>query len=101
MSHTSDFLNTIGKLGKTFSVHEKDPQYIVKNVTETIALARWRITVLESNVGSIKKKNENLPKVLNGPECSISNKTYDSIKLLEWGLKIVKSMMLVYLVLWH
>ena len=40
MSHTSDFLNAIGKLGKTFSVHEKDSKYIVKNVTEAIALPR-------------------------------------------------------------
>ena len=35
---------------------------------------------------SIIEKNENLPKIINGPEGSISNKSYDSIKLLEWGL---------------
>ena len=48
MSHTSDFLNTIGKLSKAFSVHEKHAQYSVKNVTEAVAL-----TVLESHVDSI------------------------------------------------
>ena len=40
---------------------------------------------------SIKEKNENLPKVLKGPEGSISNKTYDSIKLLEWVLMQLQS----------
>ena len=40
---------------------------------------------------SIKEKNENLPKVLKGSEGSISNKTYDSIKLLEWVLTQLQS----------
>ena len=78
MSHTSDFLNAAGKLSKAFSVHEKRAQYSVKNLTEAAALTRECITVLESYVDSIKEKNENLPKVLNGSEGSISNKTYDS-----------------------
>ena len=86
MNHTSDFLNGIGKLNKVFSVHEKHAKYSFKNLTEAVALKRECITVLESYVDSIKEENENLPKVLNGPEGSISNKTYDSIKLLEWGL---------------
>ena len=86
MSHTFDFLNATGKLTKAFSVHEKHAQYSVKNLTEAVALTRECITLLESYVDSIKEKNENLPKVLNDPEGSISNKTYDSIKLLEWGL---------------
>ena len=38
----------------------------------------------------LKKKNENLPKVLNSPEGSISNKTYDSIKF-RMGFNAVQS----------
>ena len=72
MSHTSDFLNAIGKLSKAFSIHENHAQYSVKNLTE--ALTKECITVLESNGDSIKEKNENLPKVLNSPEGSISNR---------------------------
>ena len=87
MSHTSDFLNAIGKPSKAFPVHEKHAQYSVQNLMEEVALTRECITVLESNVDNTKEKNENLPKVLNGPEGSISSKTYDSIKLLEWGWK--------------
>ena len=68
MSHTFDFLNATGKLSKTFSVHEKHAQYSVKNLTEAVALTWECITVLESYVDSIKEKNKNLPKVLNGPE---------------------------------
>ena len=40
---------------------------------------------------TIKEKNENLPKVLNGLEGGISNKNYDSIKLLEWILMELQS----------
>ena len=90
-SHTSDFLNTVGKLSKTFSMHEKHAQYSVKNLTEAVALTRKCMTVLESNVDSIKGKNENLPKVLNNLEGSISNKTYDLIKSLEGGLMQLQS----------
>ena len=86
ISHNTDFLNSIGKISKAFSLYEKYGQCSVKNLTETVALTRKCITVLESYVDSIKGKNENLPKELNGPEVSISNKTYDSIKLLELGL---------------
>ena len=49
------------------------------------------MTVLESNLNSIKEANKNLPKVLNDPEGSISIKAYDSIKLLEWGLMQLQS----------
>ena len=91
MIHTSDFLNAIGELRKAFRVNEKHTQYSVKSLAETIALTRECITFLESNVGSIKEKNENLPKVLNGLEDSISKKTYDLIKLLEWGLMQLQS----------
>ena len=41
---------------------------------------------MTSNMDSIKQNNKNLPNILNGPEGSISHKTYESIKLLEWGL---------------
>ena len=67
-----------------------------------VAFTREFTTVLESYVDSIKEKNENLPKVPNGPEGSISYKTYDSIKLLGWGLisyNQTLKMMLIYLVL--
>ena len=57
MSHTSNFLNAIGKLSKAFPVHEKHAQYSVKNLTEAVALARECITVLESYVDSIKEQN--------------------------------------------
>ena len=40
---------------------------------------------------NIKEKNRKFTKNLNGPEGSISNKTYDSIKLLEWGLMQLQS----------
>ena len=91
MNHTSDLLNTIGKLNEAFSVHEKYAKYSFKKLTEAVALKRECITVLESYVDSIKEENENLPKLLNGPEGSISNKTYDSIKLLEWSLMELQS----------
>ena len=91
MNHTSDFLNGLGKLSKAFSVHEKHAQYSVKNLTEAVALKRECIAVLGSYVDSIKEKNEYLPKVLNGPEGGISNKSYDSIKLLEWIIMELKS----------
>ena len=92
MSHTSDFLTAIGKLSKVFSIHEKHAQYSVKNLTEAVALTRECITVLESNGDSIKVKNENLLKVLNSPEGSISNKTYNSINFrMGFNAAIIKS----------
>ena len=60
-------------------------------MTEAISPTTECITVLESNVDSIEEKHENLPQVLNGLEGSISNKTYDSIKLLEWSLMQLQS----------
>ena len=91
MRHTSDFLNAIGKLSKAFSVHENHAQCSIKSLTEAVAPTRECITVLEPYVDCIKEKNENLPEVLNGPECGISSKTSDSIKLLEWGLMQLQS----------
>ena len=62
MSHTSDFLNAIGKLSKAFSIHENHAQYSIKNLTEAVALTRECITVLESNGDSIKEKKRKFTK---------------------------------------
>ena len=64
---------------------------VPKTRKKIVALTRECIRVLESNVNSIKEKKGKFTKNLNNPEGSISNKSYDSIKLLEWGLMQLQS----------
>ena len=60
---------------------------IVQNtLTAAIDLTKNCLDTISSNIQNIKENNKNLPKTLNGPQSSISNKTYQSINAVNWGL---------------
>ena len=84
------FLEVIGRLITPFSVHEKHQKYDVKSLNEAITLVSECLTVLKANIAHINSTHKNLPKKLNGPEGSISAKTFESIFMLETGLKQLK-----------
>ena len=76
MNNIATFLNVLGKLSDAFSVHEKHQHYQLNILTGAIDLLRNCLDAISSNIQNIKENNNNLPKPLNGPKSSISDKTY-------------------------
>ena len=58
---------------------------------EVTYLYRNCLDAISSNMQNIKEISNNLPKTLNRPEVSISDKTYQSIKLLDWSLNQLRN----------
>ena len=89
LKHTASFLRALNKLIDAFSIHDKHRNYTEKTLEEAICLVSDCVEVMTHNIGNINDDHSNLPKKLNDPEGSISAKTYDSLKLLLWGLQQV------------
>ena len=81
------FLKNVGALYDAFSIHERRKEYKRCTLEEAHCLISNCVTTLETNeqkiVNDIKEK---LPKVLNGPEGNVAQKTIKSVKMIEWAV---------------
>ena len=81
------FLKKVGALYDAFSIHERGKEYKRCTLEEAHCLISNCVTTLEINeqkiVHDIKEK---LPKVLNGSEGNVAQKTIKSVKMIEWAV---------------
>ena len=77
LKHTTLFLRALNKLIDAFTIHDKHRNYKEKILEEAIRLESDCVQVKTHNIDNITDNHSNLPKKLNGPEGSISAKTYD------------------------
>ena len=82
-------LNAIAGLHNAFSMHKKDATYIVKSLSEAVALVRNCQSLLQKNEHSIRSEI-NETRALNGPQRNTSIKTVISIDLIESGLECLR-----------
>ena len=68
LKQTATFLNAVGKIYKTFSVHEKRQPSSLSSIQEAGELVSGTLRVLCSNENSIRGEVANLPRTLNGPQ---------------------------------
>ncbi|XP_066920118.1 uncharacterized protein [Clytia hemisphaerica] len=90
LNETANFLRGLKKMIDAFSVHEKHQAYSLKSLDEAISLVSQCDEMLSKNTEVIRSMG-NLPRTLNGPEGNVSAITIDSIKMLHWGLKRLKT----------
>ena len=96
LKQTASFLTVIRNLVDAFSVHEKHKKNETKLLQDAIVLVSECLDIMQNNTHQMNESHENLPKKLNGPEGSISAKTLDSIKILDWGLNQLERNMQIF-----
>ena len=86
-NNTVNFLKSVGALNDAFSIHERGKEYERCTLEEAHCFISTCVTTLETNqqkiVNDIKEK---LPKVLNGLEGNVAQKTIESLKMIEWAV---------------
>ena len=86
-NNTANFLKNVEALYDTFSIHERGKEYKQSIIEEAHCLISNCVTTLETNQQKIVKDvKEKLPKVLNGPEGNVAQKTIESVKMIEWAV---------------
>ena len=91
LNATSKYLSSIGRLYKAFSIHKKSSIYENQSLDQAIELVHLTNTYLNNSVAQIRSHCNDLPATLNWPDGSISDKTFLSSQLEEWGLRQLKS----------
>ena len=82
----ANFLVSIGKLYKAFSVHRRGKGYTIKSADEALSLVRDCKELLDSNSEDIRMST-GFTRTLSGPQGHVSVKTVASVGMIEWGLK--------------
>ena len=86
MVEYAKFLNSVGQLFDTFSIHCKGTGYSVKSADEALSLVRQCKELLERNTNEIRMST-GITSAINGPQGHVSARTVASVALLEWGLQ--------------
>ena len=86
MVEYAKFLNSVGQLFDTFSIHCKGKGYSVKSADEALSLFRQCKELLERNTNEIRMST-GITSAINGPQGHVSARTVASVALLEWGLQ--------------
>ena len=84
MVEYAKFLNSVGQLFDTFSIHYKGTGYSVKSADEALSLVRQCKELLERNTNEIRMST-GITSATNGPQGHVSARTVASVTLLEWG----------------
>ncbi|CAB3990306.1 Hypothetical predicted protein [Paramuricea clavata] len=97
LENTVKFLQAIGGLYKSFSVHDKGGSFEKHDLRSALELVSKCKDFLEENERVINRDvTSKLPRTLNGPQGNVASKTVDSVRLIEWGLSRLKDIVEQY-----